>query len=45
MKNKINLIIVCGLFSKEVNSENFLNILKGNKTAMISIGTGRVIER
>lgn len=45
MKNKINLRIICGLFSKEVNSEHFLNILKGNKTAMVNIGSGRVIER
>jgi len=29
---------------KDVTPENFLNILKGNKTAMAGIGSGKVIE-
>jgi len=33
------------LFLKEVRSEHFLNILNGNKAAMINLGSGRVIER
>lgn len=30
---------------QDVNSDNFLYVLTGNKTAMQNLGSGRVIER
>jgi len=30
---------------QEVTVENFLNIIQGNKDAMVGIGSGKVIER